>query len=99
MYAYKKYEYVDYAVKDGEKIKVGDCECEIIHSPGHTYESICIYCEAEGILFSGDTSLYIITPGCYEEYYIRTLEELRNFLFNLVKSRGFLPQLYKYYTQ
>lgn len=77
VYAYKKSEYVDYAVRDGKKITVGDCECEIIHSPGHTHDSICIYCEAEGILFSGDTSLDILTPGCYEEYYIRTLEKLR----------------------
>jgi len=76
VYAYKKSDYVDYTVKGGEKLKVGDGECEIIHSPGHSHDSICIYCESEGILFSGDTSLDIITPGCYEEYYIRTLEEL-----------------------
>ena len=76
VYAYKKSKYVDYTVKGGEKLKVGDGECEIIHSPGHSHDSICIYCESEGILFSGDTSLDIITPGCYEEYYIRTLEAL-----------------------
>lgn len=77
VYAYNKSEYVDHAVREGKKIRVGDCECEVIHTPGHTYDSICIYCEAEGILFSGDTSLDVITPGCYEEYYIRTLEKLR----------------------
>lgn len=31
---------------------------EIIHTPGHTMGSICIYCKEKNILFSGDTLFF-----------------------------------------
>ena len=42
-------------VEDGFKIKVGKTEYEVVHTPGHTSGSICIYVSNENILFTGDT--------------------------------------------
>ena len=43
----------DCALKDGDTISIGKTELKIIHTPGHTPGSICIY--TEGHLFTGDT--------------------------------------------
>lgn len=75
-YAYNRSEYIDHAVRDGDKLKMGDLQCEIIHTPGHTHDSICVYCESEGILFSGDTPLQLATSSYYEDYYIETIGKL-----------------------
>ena len=43
----------DVLLKGGERLNLGDFSLEVIHTPGHTAGSICLY--QEGILFSGDT--------------------------------------------
>ncbi len=43
----------DILLKGGDKIKVGNMEFEIIHTPGHTSGGICI--KIDNCLFSGDT--------------------------------------------
>lgn len=43
----------DHLLSDGDIIKVGDLELEIIHTPGHSMGGICIL--VENILISGDT--------------------------------------------
>jgi hydroxyacylglutathione hydrolase len=40
-------------VKDGDLITVGQTELQVIHTPGHTPGSICLY--GQGNLFTGDT--------------------------------------------
>lgn len=40
-------------VKDGDLIQVGQIELQVIHTPGHTPGSICLY--GQGNLFTGDT--------------------------------------------
>jgi hydroxyacylglutathione hydrolase len=40
-------------VKDGDFLKIGKTQLEVIHTPGHTPGSICLY--GEGNLFTGDT--------------------------------------------
>jgi glyoxylase-like metal-dependent hydrolase (beta-lactamase superfamily II) len=62
---------------DGMTIKIGDCEGTILHTPGHSHDSICIYVKEEKILFSGDTLLNIKTPGgTYSREYLDVLERL-----------------------
>ena len=39
---------------DNNKLNTGDMEFELIHSPGHSPDSICFYCKQEGILICGD---------------------------------------------
>lgn len=43
----------DIKLKDGERLKVGNLEVEIIHTPGHTPGSSCYL--VSGNLFTGDT--------------------------------------------
>jgi len=42
-------------LKDGEKISLGNRTLEIIHTPGHSPGSICLWEREKGWLFSGDT--------------------------------------------
>lgn len=68
---------VDVVLHGGERIRMGDRECEVIATPGHSNDSICVYCEEEGVLFAGDTPLIIRTPGgSYEPEYIAALETI-----------------------
>jgi glyoxylase-like metal-dependent hydrolase (beta-lactamase superfamily II) len=42
-------------LKDGDVIETEDYRLEVLHTPGHTNGSICLYDEAKKIIFSGDT--------------------------------------------
>ncbi len=42
-------------LKEGDTIETDDYRLEVLHTPGHTNGSICLYDEAKKILFSGDT--------------------------------------------
>ncbi len=46
---------VDARIDEGDLIHIGDLEFKVIDTPGHTRDSICLYCEKEKLLFSGDT--------------------------------------------
>ncbi len=70
---------IDTVVKGGEIIQGGGCSFEMIHVPGHSTDSLCIYCREEKILFSGDTPLVIWgTEGTYELPFVRAFETLVN---------------------
>lgn len=45
----------DVLLKEGSVVKVGASELRVLHTPGHTEGSSCLYAEAAGYLFSGDT--------------------------------------------
>jgi glyoxylase-like metal-dependent hydrolase (beta-lactamase superfamily II)/rhodanese-related sulfurtransferase len=51
--------FVSLRVDDGEKINLGDLSLDILHTPGHTADSICI--RTEGRVFTGDT---LLIGGC-----------------------------------
>lgn len=78
VYAFSPYlEHVDKTLKDGDKFKAGDRIFEVIHTPGHSQDSICLYCEEEKVLFAGDTPLIIHRPGdSYRLDFILALEKL-----------------------
>lgn len=63
--------------RDGMPVLVGDQSAVLIHTPGHSDDSICIFLPASGTLFSGDT-LYRISDhlGAYPRAYARSLERL-----------------------
>ena len=43
------------SLKEGDILECGDLRLEILHTPGHTSGSICLFDRRRGILFSGDT--------------------------------------------
>lgn len=46
---------VDSRVDDGDLIHIGDLEFEVLSTPGHTKDGICLYSKDENLVFSGDT--------------------------------------------
>jgi glyoxylase-like metal-dependent hydrolase (beta-lactamase superfamily II) len=56
-------ENVDVLLVDGQVLRLGDREFEVLHTPGHSEDSICLYCARERTLFAGDTPLDVKTPG------------------------------------
>ena len=46
---------VDEAVGEGRVLKIGEISSNVIHTPGHSEGSICVYFPAERKLFAGDT--------------------------------------------
>lgn len=40
---------------DGEQLRIGDLRFDVLHTPGHTEGSVCLYEERQGLLLSGDT--------------------------------------------
>ncbi len=68
---------VDHLVRDGDSLKMGDEYFEVIHTPGHSSDSICLYSRAEGVLFAGDTPVLIASAsGTYEPEFLAALEKL-----------------------
>lgn len=45
----------DSIVDDEDTLHVGDIEFRVIYTPGHTNDGTSLYCEKEGLVFSGDT--------------------------------------------
>ncbi|MBI3588174.1 MBL fold metallo-hydrolase [Candidatus Micrarchaeota archaeon] len=45
----------DSFLSDGQKIKLGTTTLEVMHTPGHTPGSACIYSLEDGLVFTGDT--------------------------------------------
>lgn len=75
----------DVRVSDGDTIKVGGLTLEIVHTPGHTLGSVCIYLREERALFTGDTALGLgtvaISPPPHGDMamYLQSLERLKGY--------------------
>ena len=68
---------VDCLLRDGDTIRMGDRDFEVIHTPGHSSDSICLYNEAEGVLFAGDSPLLITSPEeTHEAGFLAALDKL-----------------------
>ena len=46
---------IDQPARDGDKLLVGAAEFHVLHTPGHTQGSICLYLPTEAKLVAGDT--------------------------------------------
>ncbi len=75
----------DAAIADGAMLSVGGLTLEVVHTPGHTLGSICIYLREERALFSGDTALGLGTvailppPHGDMRLYLQSLERLKGY--------------------
>lgn len=46
---------IDQELKDGDKLQTGGLTATVLHTPGHTEGSVCLYFEAQEKLIAGDT--------------------------------------------
>lgn len=77
VFAKTPYMNADVILEDGQELRCGDRYFEVIHSPGHSDDSICLFCHADGALFVGDTPVLIRTPNnTYNETYVKIMERL-----------------------
>jgi glyoxylase-like metal-dependent hydrolase (beta-lactamase superfamily II) len=68
---------VDELLRDGQFIRAGDEVIEVLHTPGHSSDSICLYVPAAKVLFSGDTQLRVGAAGdVYTQDYLEGLVRL-----------------------
>ena len=50
-------------LRDGERLELNGTMLTVVHTPGHSPGSICLYHAAERLLFAGDHLLKTITPN------------------------------------
>jgi glyoxylase-like metal-dependent hydrolase (beta-lactamase superfamily II) len=41
-------------LREGDQVRIGDLVFDVLHTPGHTEGSVCLYEERRGLLLSGD---------------------------------------------
>ncbi|WP_288072153.1 MBL fold metallo-hydrolase [Pyrococcus sp.] len=75
---------VKFKLEDGDLLSIGDVDLRVIHTPGHTQGSACLYYEDEKIMFSGDTVFFNAygrtdLPTGDEEELIKSLERLARY--------------------
>jgi len=82
----------DISVSNGDKIKFGNSELTVLHTPGHSKDSICLV--GDGKIVSGDT-LFVGTcgrvdlpGGSAKELYHSLLETIYNLDGNLILYSG-----------
>jgi len=46
---------IDTPARDGDTLKLGETEIQILHTPGHTQGSLCLFVPSEEVLIAGDT--------------------------------------------
>jgi glyoxylase-like metal-dependent hydrolase (beta-lactamase superfamily II) len=68
---------VDEILQDEAEIRLADKIFTVIYTPGHSTDSLCLYCKEEQILFSGDTTLQIRDEtATYTKGFVGTLKRL-----------------------
>src|ERR1700761_721850 len=45
----------DHAIRDEEIVNAGSIDAQVLHTPGHTEGSVCLYLPKENLLLAGDT--------------------------------------------
>lgn len=68
---------VDRTLSNNEIIRIGDRDFKIIYAPIHSNDSILIYSEKEGVIFTGDFQFSIISPqGSYSPAMLKIIEDM-----------------------
>lgn len=67
-------------LKDGDIVDLGDRKLEVIHTPGHSPDSICLLDRKAKLLWTGDTfytgALFVHLPGSDLDLFINSYEKL-----------------------
>ncbi|MFQ5528251.1 MAG: C69 family dipeptidase [Thermoanaerobaculia bacterium] len=71
---------VTHRLEDGQVLSLGDVELEVLLTPGHAPDSLCLLDRKRRLLFTGDTfypaTLYVHLPGSVFEDYQATAQRL-----------------------
>jgi glyoxylase-like metal-dependent hydrolase (beta-lactamase superfamily II) len=72
----------DISVKDGEELKLGETSIKVIHTPGHTPESICLLVDRKLLtgdtLFVGECGRVDLPSGSAEDLYSSLFNKILN---------------------
>lgn len=68
------------SLRDGDRIDLGGLSLEVIHTPGHTPDALCLLDRKNRLLFTGDTfypgPLYLYSPETNFEQYAHSVDRL-----------------------
>lgn len=81
----------DFTLEDGQRLEVGNAGIEVLHTPGHTPGSVCLY--VPGTLIAGDT-LFPGGPGNTrgdERKFAQIIESIEKKLYGLPDETRVLP--------
>ncbi len=84
---------IDQNLKDADRLQVGNLHASVMHTPGHTEGSICLYFPAEkkliagDILFAGSIGRTDLPGGSYE----KIMDSLRGRLLSLPDETLVIP--------
>ena len=71
---------VTHFVKDGDTIDLGDRQLEVLTTPGHTPDALCLFDRKNRLLFTGDTfyagPIFLYVPETNVDDYDRSVERL-----------------------
>jgi glyoxylase-like metal-dependent hydrolase (beta-lactamase superfamily II) len=91
--AFQGFNGVDTLLRDGQTVRLGDRDFEVIHAPGHSEDSICLYCAEDRALFSGDTDMKIASGGGgYSAAFIRAMERIAEKDIAIIYSGHDMPR-------
>lgn len=88
----------DDTLHDGQRIKVGGCTVQVIHTPGHASNHLCYLLEEDRILLTGDhimqgSTVVINPPDGDMRAYLASLERLKDFdISYFAPGHGFLME-------
>jgi len=72
--------HIQHFVSDNERIDLGGRKLTVIFTPGHTPDSLSLYDQANGLLFTGDTfyrgPIYLLTPETDFAAYAKSVNRL-----------------------
>lgn len=72
--------HISHWLHDGDKLDLGDRTLQVISTPGHTPDSIALFDEQNGLLFTGDTfylgPIYLYRPETDLDAYVASLKRL-----------------------
>ncbi|MFP4040050.1 MAG: MBL fold metallo-hydrolase [Desulfosudaceae bacterium] len=84
-------------ISQNDLIQMGDYQLRVIETPGHTIDSVCLYHDQTGLLFSGDHILPHITPNAFvmleEGQALPTRLSQREFYDSLEKINQLSPEI------
>lgn len=78
-YAVKPWK-ISHFIQDGFKVNLGGRTLEVIATPGHTPDAICLFDRANGLLFTGDTyypgPIWLFRPETDLDAYVASVKKL-----------------------